>query len=129
MIKRSLTAIAIVVASLVIAQAAFASLKSPTRAGLSTASRSIHGHCQMTPASRGSKRLHAQCLRSSRADLRYVFTVPRSAHGIVGRVTYAWHTGGIAKRVTRSGRRVTLTVHVPANARAEIVSASIQYYG
>ncbi len=100
----------------------------PTKAGVSTSSRSVKGYCYIHPQYSDSRQLYVHCHGSSSADLRYTFTVPKSVHGIVGLVYYQWHDRGVSKRVTRSGTHVTVIVHVPANTRADIISASLQYY-
>lgn len=126
-IKRFLAPI-VVIFSLVLVPAAYACYVHPTKAGVSTSSRSIKGDCYAHAQYQGSSRLYVHCHHSSSADLRYTFTVPRSVHGIVGLVYYQWRDSGVTKRVTRSGTHVTVTVHVPAYARATIISASLQYY-
>ena len=113
--------------SLALVPAAFGCYVHPTKTGISTSSRSIKGDCYIHRDS-WSTRLYVHCHGSSSADLRYRFTVPKSVHGIVGLVYYRWHDGSVTKRVTRSGSYVTVTVHVPAHAQADIISASLQYY-
>ena len=125
-IKRFLAPI-VVIFSLLLVPAAYACYVHPPRPEFRPRRDQSRATVTRTPSTRLIG-LYVHCHHSSSADLRYTFTVPRSVHGIVGLVYYQWRDSGVTKRVTRSGAHVTVTAHVPAYARATIISASLQYY-
>ena len=126
-VKRLVLPIAAMLA-LVVSSTAYAALCQPTRAGSDTHARGITGRCAIQRDGWSRTHLHAICYSHSSATLTYRFSVPRSARGIVASVQYAWAGRGVYKHLSRSGTRVTVTVHVPASSGADITRVWLRFY-
>jgi hypothetical protein len=129
---RRIVAIAVLLASLVGASAAWAKPGSywvQWRYGDHTSSQAAAGGCSTDETGWG--RLLLRCSSSSgQATARYSFTVPSAAGSVASHVYKDPNSHGtLTKQLTRNGTHVTLNVTVKGDdAHVQILSVSIEYY-
>ncbi len=128
MVKRVLPVGAAIVAAAVIASTASAGLSQPSRDGSATHSRTVLGHCAVHKQGRRGSQLRVTCYGHSAATLRYRFTVPRHARGIVSSARYTWAGHGLTRHLSRAGRHVTVSITVPPSSGVQIARVWLGFY-